>query len=120
MKKMILYLLILIFMGCAQSQLSHTETAKIVVESFYINDNSKLKKHTSPESYASFMSVQAIVAPGTDDASNFKLIKESVNGETAWVKFSTSYEDNPETFKLVKVDGQWKVAEKGLREKSPF
>ena len=115
MKKMILYLLIMLFMGCAQSQLSHTDTAKIVVESFY-----KLKKHTTAESYASFMSVQSMVAPGTNDTSDFKLIKESVNGETAWVKFSTSYEDKPETFKLVKVDGIWKVAEKSLKEKSPF
>lgn len=120
MQKMILYLLILLFMGCNQSQLSHIDTAKVVVESFYNNDNSKLKKNTTPESYASFMSFQSIVAPGTDDASNFKLIEESVNEDTAWVKFSTSYEDKPETFKLVKVDGQWKVAEKGLREKNPF
>ncbi|WP_418603569.1 hypothetical protein [Hwangdonia sp.] len=120
MKKMILYLLIMLFMGCTQSQLSHTDTAKVVVESFYKNDNSILKKHTTPESYASFMSVQAIVAPGTDDASNFKLIKESVNGNTAWVKFSTSFEDKPETFKLEKVDGKWLVAEKGTGENAPL
>ncbi len=120
MKKMILYLLILLFIGCTQSQLSHTDTAKIVIESFYKNDNSKLKKYTTTESYASFMAVQALVAPGTDDASNFKLIEETVDGDTAWVKFSTSYEEKPETFKLIKQDGQWNVAEKGLREKSPF
>ncbi len=120
MKKMILYLLILIFMGCTQSQLSHTDTAKVVVESFYKNDNSKLKKHTTAESYASFMAVQTVVAPGTNDVSNFKLINETVDSDTAWVKFSTSYEDKPETFKLIKQDGQWKVAEKGLREKAPF
>ncbi len=120
MKKMILYLLILIFMGCAQTQLSHTDTAKIVVESFYQNDNSKLKKHTTDESYASFMAIQVLVAPGTDEAPNFKLIEETIDGDTAWVKFSTSYEEKPETFKLVKQDGQWKVAEKGLREKVPF
>ena len=120
MKKMILYLLILLFLGCAQSQLSHSDTAKIVVESFYKIDNSKLKKHTTAESYASFMAVQAVVAPGTDKPSNFKLIEETSNDDTAWVKFSTSYEDKPETFKLVKENGQWKVTEKGLREKSPF
>ncbi len=120
MKKMILYSLILIFMGCAQSQLSHTDTAKIVVESFYKNDNSKLKKHTTDESYSSFMAVQAIVAPGTDKASNFKLIEETIDDNIAWVKFSTSYEEKPETFKLVKQDRQWKVSEKGLREKAPF
>tara|TARA_R110002073_G_scaffold247619_4_gene410523 strand:- start:1761 stop:2084 length:324 start_codon:yes stop_codon:yes gene_type:complete len=107
-------------MGCAQSQLSHTDTARIVVESFYKNDNSKLKKHTTDESYASFMSIQVLMAPGTDEASNFKLIEESINGDTAWVRFSTSYAEKPETFKLIKQNGKWKVAEKGLRENAPF
>ncbi|PQV51469.1 hypothetical protein CLV33_101392 [Jejuia pallidilutea] len=120
MKKMILYLLILLLMGCTQSQLSPTDTAKIVVESFYKNDNSKLKKHTTAESYASFMSIQATIAPGTDDNSNFKLIEETVKEDTAWVKFSTSYDNKSETFKLIKVDGKWLVTEKQMNEKTPF
>lgn len=120
MKKMIIYLLISLVLSCGQTQLSYTETAKIVVESFYKNDNSKLKKYTTPESYASFMAIQAMVAPDNDSSSNFKLIEETVDGDVSWVKFSTSYEEKPETFKLIKVDGQWKVAEKGLSEKSPF
>ncbi|WP_445738487.1 hypothetical protein [Mariniflexile sp.] len=120
MKKMIIYLLISLVLSCGQTQLSHTDTAKIVVESFYKNDNSKLKKYTTPESYASFMAIQAMVAPGYDSPSNFKLIIETVDGDIAWVKFSTSSEEKPETFKLVKVDGHWNVAEKGLREKGPF
>ncbi|MFD0836676.1 hypothetical protein ACFQ0I_12935 [Mariniflexile aquimaris] len=120
MKKMIVYLLISFVMGCSQPQLSYTDTAKIVVESFYKNDNTVLKKHTTPESYASFIAIQAMVAPENDNPSNFKLIEETVDGDIAWVKFSTSYEEKPETFKLVKADGQWKVAEKGLREQAPF
>ena len=89
MKKIIFYSLILLFISCAKTQLSHVETAQIVVESFYQKDNTKL-------------------------------IQETVNGDTAWVKFTTSYEDKPETFKLVQEDGKWKVTETGLREKGPF
>ena len=53
-------------------------------------------------------------------ASDFALIDETVDGNTAWVKFTTSYDERPETFKLVLVDGNWKVTEKDLREKAPF
>lgn len=120
MKNMILFLLIMSCVGCSQTQLSHIDTAKVVVESFYKNDNAQLKKHTTAESYASFMAIQAMVAHGTDSSSNFKLIEEIVDGDVAWVKFSTSYEEKPETFKLIKVDGKWKVTEKGLKEKAPF
>lgn len=122
MKKIAFYLLTLAVLSCSQGQLSHTDTAKVVVESFYQKDNSKLKKHTTAESYASFMSIQAVMAP--DDpavgASNFKVLQETIGGDIAWVQFSTSYEETPEIFKLVKEDGQWKVTEKGRREVSPF
>ncbi|MDO7136036.1 hypothetical protein [Algibacter lectus] len=120
MKKIALYLLIISFIGCNQTKLSHVDTAKTVVESFYKNENSTLEKYTTAESYQSFMAIQALVAPGTTQVSNFKLIQESVNGNIAWVKFTSSYEDKPETFKLVKVDGNWLVTEKKLNEKSPF
>ncbi len=122
MRNIVLYFLPLLFIACSQNQLSHTDTAKIVVESFYQKDNSKLKKHTTDESYASFISVQDMMAPGDlgSKASDFKVIKETVDGNIAWVKFTTSYEDKPETFKLTKEDDQWKVMTQGLREKSPF
>lgn len=120
MKNMILFLLIMSCVGCSQTQLSHIDTAKVVVESFYKNDNAQLKKHTTAESYASFMAIQGMIATGNNSPSNFKLIQETVDGDVAWVKFSTSYEEKPETFKLIKVDGKWKVTEKGLKEKAPF
>lgn len=120
MKRAAFYLLSLVFLACADIQMSHTETAKVVVESFYTKDNSKLKSHTTPESYESFMAVQDFMTSENPKESTFKVINETVDGDTAWVKFTTSYEEKPETFKLVKVDGKWKVAEKGLREKSPI
>lgn len=51
--------------------------------------------------------------------SNFKLIRNSSNGN-AWVKFTTAYEEKPETFKLVNEEGMWKVTESGVREEGPL
>lgn len=114
--------MLLVLMTCSQTQLSHTDTAKIVVESFYQNDNPTLKKHTTEDSYGSYMSIQGMVAPGDPKSkpSNFKVLEETVVGDIAWVKFTTSYSDKPETFKLIKQDGKWKVALQGAREKGPF
>ncbi len=52
--------------------------------------------------------------------SNFNILQEAIDGDIAWVKFTTSYEDKPETFKLVNVDGQWKVTERDSGERAPF
>ena len=80
-----------------------------------------MKSHTTPESYESFLAIQNIMtSEDSSDSSNFEVLEETSDGDTAWVKFKTSYEEKPETFKLVKVDGQWKVAEKRVRERSPF
>ena len=106
--------------SCSQKQSSHTEVAQIVVESFYQKNNPKLKKHTTSESYESFLSIQDLMTANESGASNFVVIDESVDGDTAWVKFTTSYEEKSEIFKLIQVDGIWKVTEKGLREKAPF
>jgi len=120
MKNLAIILLLLVGIACSQQDLSPTETAKIVVESFYNKDNQKLKEYTTAESYESFLSIQNIMTANTSGKSNFKVLQEKVDGDIAWVQFTTSYEEKPETFKLVKENGQWKVAEKGLREKGPF
>lgn len=120
MKRLSIYLVILAFIACAEKQMSHTETAKIVVESFYQKDNSKLKKHTATESYDSFISIQDMMTAAESGASDFMVLQESVDENIAWVQFTTSYEEKPETFKLLIQDGQWLVTEKGLREKGPF
>ncbi len=122
MKKIALYSLLLVFMACSNSQVSHTDTAKIVVESFYQNNNSTLKRHTTEASYTSYISIQGMATPGDPKSkpSNFKVLEETVDGDIAWVKFITAYSEKPETFKLTKQDGQWKVALQGVREKSPF
>ncbi|MCB0424460.1 MAG: DUF4878 domain-containing protein [Mangrovimonas sp.] len=120
MKNIALILLFIVGAACSQQNLSPTETAKVVVESFYNKDNQKLSEYTTAESYESFMAIQDIMTANTSGKSNFKVLQEKVDGDIAWIQFSTSYEEKPETFKLIKENGRWKVAEKGLREKGPF
>ncbi|WP_417558335.1 hypothetical protein [Mesoflavibacter zeaxanthinifaciens] len=120
MKNLSLILLLLVVAACSQQDLSPTQTAKVVVESFYSKDNQKLKEYTTVESYESFLSIQDLMTANTSGKSNFKVLQEKLDGDIAWVKFTTSYEEKPEIFKLIKENGRWKVAEKGLREKSPF
>ena len=120
MKTTFFYLMILGVLTCADKPMTHTETTKQVVESFYNRDNAKLKSYTTSESYESFLAVQDFMTPEDPGASNFNVLEETVEGDVAWVKFRTSYEEKPETFKLIKQKGKWKVTEMGLREKSPF
>jgi hypothetical protein len=47
-------------------------------------------------------------------------LQEKVDGDIAWIQFSTSFDEKPETFKLIKENGRWKVTEKALKEKGPF
>ncbi|WP_055436648.1 DUF4878 domain-containing protein [Lacinutrix algicola] len=114
--------MLLALVACSQTQLSHTDTAKVVVESFYSKDDAKLKKHTTTDSYASFMSIQNIVTSIEPETkiSKFKVLNETIDGDIAWVKFTTTYQKKPETFKLTKSDGAWKVMRKEVREKAPF
>lgn len=120
MKNIALVLLLLVGAACSQQNLSPTETTKIVVESFYNKDNQKLREYTTPESFESFLTIQEVMTANSSANSNFKVLNKKLDGDIAWVQFSTSYEEKPETFKLIKEDGRWKVAEKGLRERGPF
>ncbi len=118
MRNSIFILILTTFISCGESQMSPAETAEMVVESFYQKQNSDLKKYTTSESYESFLSVQELfIQENNVKESNFKLIRDSINGNNAWVKFTTAYEEKPETFKLIKDEGMWKVTESGVREK---
>lgn len=121
MKNIAIYSVVFLFLACAGKQdLSPSETSKIVVESFYNNDNTTLKKHTTTEGYEGLKSIQDLMTAGKSGDSNFKVLEETADDKIAWVRFTTSYEENPELFKLLKVDGQWKVTQQGPREKGPF
>lgn len=121
MKNLISFSMILLLIACKGNQeLSPTATAKVVIESFYSKDNSILKKHTTPSGYEGMIAIQNFVADGMSKTSDFKLVSDSIDRNTAWVKFTTAYDTKPETFKLVKQDGEWMVTQQGIREKGPF
>ena len=120
MKKILSLAVLVIFMACAEAEKSHIETAEIVVESFYEKDLPTLKEYTTEESYQAFMNIQDMFPAVGDENSNFNVLQETENGDIAWVKFTTAYEEQPETFKLIWENGQWKVIEMGMREKAPF
>ncbi|MGM1055483.1 MAG: hypothetical protein ACQEWG_06315 [Bacteroidota bacterium] len=120
MKKILVLFLTVICFACTEAERSHTETAQIVVESFYQKDFPVLEKHTTKDSYDSFMCIQDIVPKVDNRDSHFKVIQETENENTAWVQFSTVYEEQPETFKLIKEEGSWKVTEIEMGEKGPF
>lgn len=106
--------------SCMENKISPEETSKRVVESFYQKDNKELKKYTTDESYQAYLAIQNMLTNGEEKASNFKLIRDSINGNIAWVKFTTDYEEKPQILKLIQENGMWKVTESGVREKLPF
>lgn len=121
MKRIASYLLILLFVSCAGTQdSSPAAVAEIVAQSFYQSDEATLKKHTTPEGFASFSNLQKMLAKPKGSESNFKLIDQMIEGDVAWVKYSTSYDKTPGIFKLVKQDGKWKVTLRDPKEKTPL
>lgn len=121
MKSFLAVAIILLLISCSKNaNLSPSETADIVVESFYHGDNSTLKKHTTSEGFANLMSIQNLFLKDKNSATAFKLINETVDGEIAWVQYSVAYDPKPSVFKLVKENGSWKVTHKGPRDKGPF
>ena len=120
MKRVLLCSFIVALIACNEKEKSHTETAKIVAESFYHNDNATLKKYTTAESYAILSSLQDLFAEDENSEVNFEVTEDTIDGDVAWVRYSTSFEEKPSVFKLVKEDGQWKVTEQKPREKVPF
>ena len=120
MKKVLLLSIIIALLGCSDKEMSHTETAKIVAESFYHNDDTTLEKYTTREYYPVLSSLQGLFAKDKNSEINFTVIEETIDGDVAWVRYSTSFDEKPGVFKLIKEDGQWKVTERKPREKVPF
>ena len=121
MKKIAICSLVLLFISCSQTRsLSPNETAKVVAESFYHGDKTTLKKYTTADGYANFVSIQEMFAQDKNSKSDFKIIDEVTDGGVSWVKYSTAYDPKPGVFKLVQEDGQWKVTHNGPRDKGPF
>ena len=120
MKSLIIPFLAFLLIGCSDKQdLSHTETAKIVVESFYAKDNTTLKKHTTADGYYGLTMIQNLV-PDDEGNAGVEILDEVIEDNIAWVKYNSSFDKKPGIFKLIKENGHWKVTSKGPREKGPF
>lgn len=120
MKAFITSVLVLFIFSCTEQQnLTHTETAKIVLESFYKKDNSTLKKHTTSDGYSGLIMIQNMI-PNEDKDANIEILSETLEGDLAWVKYNSSYDKSPGVFKLIKENGLWKVTSKKPRERGPF
>lgn len=121
MKRLVIYTVVLLFIACAETQdVSPASVAEIVAESFYQSDEATLKKHTTPEGYSNFSNLMKMFAKPKNSEMNFKVIEESIDGDMAWIKYSTTYDKTPGVFKLVKVDGVWKVTVRESMEEVPF
>jgi hypothetical protein len=120
MKRIFLYCFITVLIACNEKEMTHTETAEIVAVSFYQKDNANLEKFTTAESYVNLSSLQDLFSETKNSEINFKVIEDTIDGDVAWVRYSTSFEEKPGVFKLIKENGQWKVIERKPREMVPF
>ncbi|WP_442844988.1 hypothetical protein [Leeuwenhoekiella sp. H156] len=112
---------IILFTACSNPQSkSPEEVTQLVLESFYAQDNEKLQMYTTQTGYQGLKQIQNFFIETSETEMDFKVVQQTQEGDTAWVQCTINYLDRPETFKLVKEDGQWKVTEKELQEKSLF
>lgn len=121
MKKIVVFSLVVFFLSCVgKKDLSPSETAKIVAESFYQGDKETLKKYTTESGYTNLSSIQAMFVEDKNSESHFKVMDEKSEDTFTWIKYSTSYDSKPGVFKLIKEDGIWKVTHNGPRDRGPF
>ncbi|MFD0798480.1 hypothetical protein ACFQZJ_13490 [Maribacter chungangensis] len=121
MNRLVIFTTVLLFIACRETQdASPASIAKTVAESFYQGDDETLKKHTTPEGFANYSNLMKMFAKPKGSEAYFKVLDESVEGDVAWVKYSTSYDKTPGVFKLVKVDGVWKATARKADEEVPF
>ena len=112
---------IILFTACSNPQSkSPEEVTQLVLESFYTQDNEQLQMYTTQTGYQGLKQIQNFFIETSETEMNFKVVQQTQEGDTAWVQCTINYLDRPETFKLVKEDGQWKVTEKGVSSLSPF
>ena len=121
MNKLVVFTVALLFIACTETQdTSPASVSEIVAGSFYQGDEATLKKHTTPEGFASYSNIMKMFAKPKSSEMNFKVIEERTEGDVAWVKYTTSYDKTPGVFKLVKVDGVWKATARKPKEKAPI
>ncbi|TXD81512.1 hypothetical protein ESY86_17850 [Subsaximicrobium wynnwilliamsii] len=121
MKNLLVLAFIMMLLSCSEANdTAPAKVAEIVAESFYQGNDVALKEHTTAEGYANFSNLQKMFAKPKSSKTNFKLIDQDIKDDVAWVKYSTAYDKTPGVFKLVKLDGRWKVTVRTPREQAPF
>ena len=112
---------IILFTACSNPQSkSPEEVTQLMLETFYAQDNEKLQTFTTRKAYQGLLQIQNLLLKNSKTEMDFQAILKTQKGDTAWVQCTINYLDEPETLKLVREDGQWKVTEKGLFSLSPF
>ncbi|QDO95273.1 hypothetical protein FNB79_15265 [Formosa sediminum] len=121
MKHLFLFTAVFFLISCSENKTySPSETAKIVAESFYHNDTSTLKEYTTTVGYSNLKSIQDMFIVDKDSDINFKVLDEAMDGDIAWIKYTTKSDPTPGVFKLIKENGTWKVTHNGPRDRGPF
>ena len=121
MKNIVLFSFVLLLFACSENKTrSPSETAKVVAESFYHDDEETLKKHTTASGFENLLSIQSMFAQDKDSKTEFKIVEEATEGDVVWIKYTTDFDPKASIFKLIKEDDQWKVTHNGPRDKGSF
>lgn len=123
MKNIVVFSLIVLFLSCADSKTKVSgpiATAQIVIESFYEKDEETLKANSTPQAYSNYMNTINMFNATPKEDSNFTVLRDTIMGDVAWVKYTTAYDKTPGLFKLVKQNGKWLADARGSKDKSPF
>ena len=123
MKNIVVLLLVLLFLSCADSKTKvsgPSATAQVVIESFYEKDEETLKANSTPQAYSNYMNTINMFNATPKDDSKFTVLQDTIMGDVAWVKYTTAYDKTPGVFKLVKRDGKWLATARGSKDKAPF
>lgn len=123
MKNIVVFLLVVLFLSCADSKTKvsgPSATAQVVIESFYEKDEETLKANSTPQAYSNYMNTINMFNATPKEDSNFTVLRDTIMGDVAWVKYTTVYDKTPGLFKLVKQNGKWLADARGSKDKSPF
>lgn len=123
MKNSIVFTLVLLFLSCADYKTNvsgPSATAQVVIESFYEKDKETLKANSTPQAYSNYMNTINMFNATPKEDSNFTVLRDTIMGDVAWVKYTTAYDKTPGLFKLVKQNGKWLADARGSKDKSPF
>ncbi|MEE9349615.1 MAG: hypothetical protein V3U80_06165 [Flavobacteriaceae bacterium] len=123
MKKLIIIILLFSVFSCTTDtkSLSNVEVAKRYMEAIVKLDYKTAKKYASKEEFNSKkMGIDFLNFKGIDDY-EFKMIKDSINGNISWIEYEDFISSKPVSMKLEKDSERgWIVVPRKDNEKSFF